>query len=50
MSCDKLKNFPHVFYFTLEDEVKRHRYMENQFKSYGIQFTRIEMPFGFQNI
>ena len=47
MSCDKLKNFPHVFYFTLDNEVKRQKYMEEQFKLYGITFTKISMPLGF---
>ena len=44
---NKLKSFPHVFYFTLDCRTKRHNYMENQFKFYGIDFTKISMPFGF---
>jgi len=47
MRSEKLKNFPQVFYFTLESKVERQKYMESQFKFYGIVFTKISMPFGF---
>jgi len=38
---NKLSGFPHVYYFNMDEEVERRKYMEEQFKYYGIDYTRI---------
>jgi len=43
MGCDKLKNFPHIYYTNVDRKVKRRKYMEDQFNSLGLKYTRIEM-------
>ena len=38
-----LDNFPHVYYFTLDDKHERQKYMEMQFSSFSINYTKICM-------
>lgn len=38
---NKLKGFPHVYYFNMDKEVDRRNYMESQFQHYNIANTRI---------
>lgn len=38
---DKLKNFPEVYWLTLEDSKVRQKNMENQFESYGLSNTKV---------
>jgi len=38
---NKLVGFPHVYYFNMDEEETRREYMENQFDTYGIEYTRI---------
>lgn len=40
---DKLKNFPHVYYFTLEGRNDRQKYMESQFDRFNIDYTKVCM-------
>jgi hypothetical protein len=38
---NKLKNFPHVYYFNLDNRTDRKEYMEDQFNKWDISFTRV---------
>lgn len=38
-----MKNFPHVYYFTLSNRRYRQIYMENQFENFGIKYSKIAM-------
>lgn len=38
---NKLIEFPHVYYFNMDNEMSRRRYMEDQFDIYDIEYTRI---------
>ena len=39
---NKLKNIPHIYYVNLYERVDRKKYMETQFKNWGLDnFTRI---------
>ncbi len=38
----KLKNFPHVYYFNLDNRTDRRKYMEDQFERWNItDYTRV---------
>lgn len=39
-----MNGFPHVYYTNVEDKIDRKKYMESQFDSLGMSYTRIEMP------
>lgn len=38
---NKLNNFPHVYYFNLDNRPDRKSYMENQFSYWNIKYTRV---------
>jgi len=38
-----LDNFPIIYYTNVDRKFKRKQYMENQFKTFGLKFNRIEM-------
>ena len=38
---DRLKNFPHVYYMNLDNRDDRRKYMEDQFNTFKMSFTRI---------
>jgi len=38
---NKLIGFPHVYYFNMDQEIDRRVYMEKQFDTYGIEYTRV---------
>lgn len=38
---NKLKNFPHAYYFNLDNRPDRKSYMQNQFSYWKIEYTRI---------
>ena len=38
---NKLENFPHVYYINLDDDIQRKVATEEQFDSYGVNYTRI---------
>jgi len=40
---DKLRNFPHVYYFNVNHYIERKKYMESQFQSMGWDYTRVSM-------
>lgn len=41
MIKDKLLNFPHVYYVNLDNRIDRKEYMEDQFKFWKINYTRV---------
>jgi len=43
MGCDKLKNFPHIYYTNVDRKKDRKKYMEDQFNLFGLNYSRIEM-------
>jgi hypothetical protein len=38
---NKLRGFPHVYYFNLDQKTDRKKYMETQFDRWGIEYTRM---------
>lgn len=46
MHQDKLNNFPHIYYTNADHRVERKKYMEDQFNSLGLEYTRIGMLTG----
>lgn len=38
---NKLNKFPHVYYVNLDHRIDRKKYMEDQFKKWNIEFTRV---------
>ena len=38
---DRLKNFPHIYYTNLDNRIDRREYMEEQFNTFKLPFTRV---------
>jgi len=41
MVMKKLKNFPHIYYFNLDNRSDRRKYMEDQFNYWKVDYTRV---------